>query len=188
MGKLEMRDVADDYFADFRATNVGVMPEVKTNLQDEKLLIELLLKEGRAFPPFLRSRDLDYDISIGRRDIPTDFMLDIGAGKGVLNLEQLRVNEMAVNVGAGQFEAHISESSVPVENLKIDVGVGSVKVYIPQNVAVRAKHDVGLGTFKVGEAKVDGDGDFETDNISEAEKILELDVNVGVGSVEIIRE
>ncbi|MFC5638327.1 PspC domain-containing protein, partial [Streptomyces bullii] len=103
---------------------------------------------------------------------------DVGSGVGILDLSR-------VDVARGQTVV-----------TRADVGAGRIRVIVPEDVTVRLTVDVGVGDIRLpGDEKRDVDvepGKHEEMTLSPAQGVtkggtLDLDLQVGVGQVEVSR-
>lgn len=116
-------------------------------------------------------------------DVPMALTLDAGVGRSILDLSKLDLTRLDVNLGTG--EAVITLPSEGEFEADVEGGVGELTIRIPEGMAARIRVEQGLGD-------VDVSGDFERDddtyispNYDESEHRVDLEVNIGVGTVRI---
>lgn len=140
-----------------------------------------------SFFPFLgrwdRERgDRTWDLRLNR-DIPMRLTVNTGAGKSILNLENLDLTRLDVNTGVGQTIV-----TMPARGrfrAQVDAGVGEVIIRIPQGMAARIQVDKGIGGVDVrGDYRRQGDT-YTSRDYDTADDRLELEVNGGVGRIVI---
>jgi len=69
---------------------------------------------------------------------------------------------------------------------RVDGGVGAITIEIPSTMPARIQVDKGLGQLNVaGRFERRGDDTYETPGFSRAESYLDLEVDLGVGSVTV---
>lgn len=129
--------------------------------------------------------DSGFDFTFGQTSIPTDLVVDLGAGKGTLEFSDQIFGTIDLDIGAGEMNVELSEDSIPSEKLKVNVGAGSFNLSVPEDVGLKVTYDVGVGRFSILGDLVNADGTYESDNYEDAEIKLELEVNLGAGSVKI---
>ncbi len=131
-----------------------------------------------------------HDFTLGQTDIETNLEIDLGAGKGTVTFDELNLSDVKAYIGAGTLDFAFEEDSLPTGLITIDVGAGSARITLPEDVGVKVVYEVGAGSLTIGDEKVSGlgkDGTYETDGYDDAELQVELKVDIGAGKVEIIR-
>ena len=123
--------------------------------------------------------------------------INIEGGLGEIELEAIQDRELRqvkIHGGAGRILADLAESP-GLEAVDIERGVGEVTVYLPSNqyTNVRVKGGVGETTIwvphdvQVKHKSEKGLGSFDIDPrlLDEAENLIYLDVEMGIGSVSV---
>jgi hypothetical protein len=112
-----------------------------------------------------------------------DLVVDVGGGKADLFLEDLLVETLTVDQGIGQTIVYLpKDGSYTAE---IDAGLGQVVVHLTDTLGVKLYADVGLGAVDVpNNFRREGDA-YLSPNYSQAEERVEINVSLGIGSVEI---
>jgi hypothetical protein len=139
---------------------------------------------GRGFGFFdFRSREeRTWELGLNP-DVPMNLTLDAGVGRSVLDLSELDLTSLNVNLGAG--EAVLTLPSEGEFEANVDGGVGDVTILIPEMMAARIEVDQGVGDVDVDAAFEREDDRYVSANYEDAENRVELEVNMGVGSVRI---
>ncbi len=117
--------------------------------------------------------------------VPMKLWVDTGASSSHLNLARLNVRQLDLHTGASSVEvtmpAHAGRTTARVES-----GVASVDIRVPEGVAARITGNVGMGTLKVDEARFPRhNGTYETPDFMAASDRIELDIQGGVGAVSV---
>jgi predicted membrane protein len=134
--------------------------------------------------PFLRiSGDhASWDLNI-HPDVDYDLLIDVGAGKTDLFLDDLILKSLDVDTGIGQTIVHLPEQGEYEAN--INGGLGQVVVFLPDDLGVKLLVDVGIGAIDVPNSfRRLGDA-YVSPNFGQAEETIEVDVSLGIGSIEI---
>ena len=148
-----------------------------------------------------------YDFVLGQKDIKTDFDIALGAGEGVMVCDQLKMQDVVIDLGSGKFvwessgDARVEGAltldvgagrgeltfadALPSNGIDIDVGAGSVILTVPEGTAFKIDYDIGAGTLEVDGDDFHGDGNFTSDNYDSATLKLDLSVDIGAGKVEV---
>ncbi len=71
-------------------------------------------------------------------------------------------------------------------NLFIEIGAGSAATVLGKTTVPEQRMELGVGNLKLNKSTIQGGGTFTTDNYATAEKKLEMDIDVGIGRVQII--
>jgi hypothetical protein len=118
-----------------------------------------------------------------------DFVLDSGSGSYEYDLTELQVRSIELNAGSGSVRLLLpSGSDITGE---FDIGSGSVDIIIPESLGVRIERDAGSGPFRPDDRFVqiigdDDEGVWQTENYSDAEYTVELEIDQGSGAIDII--
>lgn len=160
--------------------------KVESEQNNSQLKIDLSTKSISSFGfGWMGVCRRNYDISLGQPDLATDLEVNLGSGKGELDLEKLKVGALDVDLGSGSMNLSPKNNSIPSGKFKVDVGSGSVKINIPEKVGLNLNYDVGSGLLKVAGSSFDGDGSYTSPDYKSAETKLELDIKLGSGVVTI---
>lgn len=114
-----------------------------------------------------------------------DLDLNMGVGNSTIDLSKLSVTGGKINVGVGQVEVWLPSSGR--STLHIDGGVGNLKIHLSGRAGVHVDLNSGLGSFNAGSRlRSIGDNVYETDGFASAGDQITLDINAGVGSINVI--
>jgi hypothetical protein len=179
-----------------------------------------------------RHRYLDIKLSDA---VPITFEVELGAGKGDIDLTDLQVKDLKISTGASSVNMNCSKPNpitaddITIESgvskfraedlgnmnfrnlkfsggvgsyeldfngklqqsaeVKVEVGLGSISVYLPPTVPARVEYDDNwLSSFSLddGFEKIHS-GLYETDDFQEASKRLTIRMESGLGSVKVRR-
>ncbi len=121
--------------------------------------------------------------------------LTINAGAVDLKVKELgnaNFDRLSFDGGAGDFDIDFSGEYKGMSRAKISIGLGSAKIRIPSNLPVRIETDESFLSsvdFRHEDKScLDGDDYYETKDFRRSEYGLDLEVSVGLGSIEIIFE
>jgi hypothetical protein len=128
---------------------------------------------------------LNWDVKLNP-DLPISIKLSDGASDTFLNLSQVNLKSLDISTGASKTEVTFSEKSL-FTRAKIGAGVAEVIVNVPTQVAasivVNGKE---LSSIKVDTTRFIQQGDrYESAEYATAEKKLDLEINPGLGEVNI---
>ncbi len=148
-----------------------------SGLPIEEMSLDLGASESRivfASPNPQRMRELAIDAGAGEVEI---------AGLGYANFDHL-----SFDGGAGQIVLNFDGLEKGVRSAKIDVGVGEVRLELPDGLPVRVRSDDSwLNSINIDNVDIDevDDGVYETKGFEDADHGLEIDLDVGIGSATI---
>jgi hypothetical protein len=140
--------------------------------------------EGRfwGIPGLFGGRASQWDLQLNER---VRWELDVNAGVGEvdLDLSELLVSELKLDAGVGEVRVTMPRRGGVEASVK--GGVGDIRITIPEGVQARFQVDRGIGDLTVG-GRFTRRGDYyETEDLSRAESFIELDIDIGVGSVTV---
>ena len=177
-------EVDADYFDDFGE------PRVESELNGDTLNIDFSTKDNNSFN-FMRFWDLskvNYDMTVGFEDLATKFDLNLGTGKGTIDLDQVNINSLKASVGTGSLDMTLSKKSLRTKpQMTVEVGTGKVTISIPEDVGLNFDYNLGTGSVKIDGDNYHDDGTYVKDFDSASSRV-DLSVEVGTGSVEIVRK
>jgi hypothetical protein len=188
VSEFTVTDGIEQYlYVDADYTTTYGKPEITESIFERSLTINMREQRVRGFS-FLDFRTPKYDIALGTL-LPTDLNIDNGIGKGEITLRNQNLRNFNVNTGTGDIKIDLGFDAIPTDSLSIDVGTGSIVLNIPSNVGYVVTYSVGVGEINLGDMEIGGigqDGDeVKSENFDDAERILNIDANVGVGQLDI---
>jgi len=111
--------------------------------------------------------------------------LEAGAGETRLDLSELSVHHLRLKTGASHSVITMP-ASAGFTRAEISSGAAQVDIHIPSGVAASIRTSGGLSSFQVDQARFPRFGDrYQSPDYDEALNKVELDVDMGVGSVNI---
>ncbi|MEW5924647.1 MAG: hypothetical protein AB1746_11730 [Candidatus Zixiibacteriota bacterium] len=136
----------------------------------------------------LGAADGKLDFSKPNPEVVTKVEFDAGAGKfEISNLGNLNFKRLYLDGGAGKFEIDFSGKYTIRSKAKISLGLSSTVIYIPRNLPFSIEADdnflSSIDFDELEKYEID-EGYYETEDFESSSYGLELEVDVGVGSVE----
>jgi hypothetical protein len=134
----------------------------------------------------------DVDIEINKRNNVVCKTVNIESGLGDLNiygLGNLAAKNIDINVGLGSAEIDMTGDKIYDVDVNVDVGLGSLDMILPDNANIEIYVDasflssVDIYGLKQKKNKYWVTSDWDSDNPT-----ISMDVNVGMGSVDIVVE
>ncbi|HPV08173.1 MAG TPA: DUF5668 domain-containing protein [Aggregatilineales bacterium] len=161
--------------------------EVRTSREGATQVLLMKMADG-DFPgvvvPFFDGR-LGWNFALNG-EVP--LALEVAGGAGVLNLNMrdLRVVDLKVDGGVGTSTFEMP-ARAGYTRARIEAGVGTVMIHIPEGVAAQIEATAGLGTITVDQNRFPAVGErrYRSANYDTAENKLDLSVEGGVGTITV---
>jgi hypothetical protein len=115
-----------------------------------------------------------------------DFNFDIGAANFIADLSSYKVSSLDIDAGAANVEIKLG-SLQRFTNVNIDVGAASLEINIPKSSGCRITSDSGFSSKDFNGFDNKGDGIYETENYNSAENKVDIDLDLGMASIEVNR-
>jgi len=125
-----------------------------------------------------------WEVGLNQR-VTYDLDISLGTGRVDLDLSRLTLDGGRIDVGVGPAELRLP--STGGFTLRINGGVGSLRILAPREVELRAEVDTGIvGGFNPGpRLRSVGDDTYETEGFRSSDNTITLIVDVGVGSITV---
>jgi hypothetical protein len=134
---------------------------------------------------WMEGEGLDWDVHLCQ-DIPLSLKIDSGASSSILDLTELKVRELSLDTGASTTSLTLPGNAGSTQ-VDIDTGVSSLTVHVPEGVAARIRLKVGLSAVRIAERFVPLEhGLYQSADFEQAANRIDLTIDAGVGSVEIV--
>jgi N-terminal domain of toast_rack, DUF2154 len=182
-GELNLAGGADQLMeADFSYNVSEWKPKVNYDVSGDTG--ELMVKQGSAEGADL-SGDArnEWDIRLND-ELPTDLVVQMGAGEGNLDLDSLTLSGVDLQMGAGKTTVDLTGDYARSFDTSIQGGVGEATVELPSDVGVKAKAEGGLGKINAEGLKKVGNA-YVNDAYGESDVNLNVDVQGGVGEINL---
>jgi N-terminal domain of toast_rack, DUF2154 len=182
-GELNLAGGADQLMeADFSYNVSEWKPKVKYDVSGDTG--ELMVKQGSAGGADL-SGDArnEWDIRLND-ELPTDLVVQMGAGESNLDLDSLTLSGVDLQMGAGKTTVDLTSDYARSFDTSIQGGVGEATVELPSDVGVKAKAEGGLGKINAEGLKRVGNA-YVNDAYGESDVTLRVDVQGGVGEINL---
>jgi len=182
-GELNVTGGADQLMeAEFSYNVSDWKPKVSYDVSGKKG--ELIVKQGSANGGNLSggARN-EWNISLND-ELPTDLVVQLGAGESNLDLDSLTLSGVDLQMGAGKITVDLTGDYAQDFDTSIQGGVGEATVLLPSEVGVKAKAEGGLGKINAKGLKRVGDS-YVNDAYGESDVNLSVDVQGGVGEINL---
>jgi hypothetical protein len=152
--------------------------------RDGATLDARLKMEAGEFPWFgWWGGSLNWDFVLNG-DVPIALQVEGGAGEAILDLADTRVTDLTYDAGVGTVRITLPARA---GTTRIEGGVGTLALRIPEGVAARIKVETGIGAITVGKGRFPsiGEGTYQSPDYETAENKADIDIAGGVGTVTI---
>lgn len=127
---------------------------------------------------------LDWTLGLSR-EVSLDLDLQTGASQTQMDLSELKVSDLRLRTGAS--ETHVTLPAAGVCRTRIQAGAASVVLRVPDGMKARIRLRGGLSDISVDRERFPRSGDcFQSADFEGAANRVEVDVEMGVGSVRFI--
>jgi N-terminal domain of toast_rack, DUF2154 len=182
-GELNLAGGADQLMEGDFSYNVSEWkPEVSYDVSGDegKLVVRQGGSEGSNLTGEARN---EWDISLND-ELPTDLVVQMGAGESNLDLDSLSLMRLKLQMGAGKTTVDLTGDYARSFNASIQGGVGEATVMLPSGVGVKAKAQGGLGKINAEGLKRVGNS-YVNDAYGESDVTLNVNVQGGVGQINL---
>ncbi len=153
------------------------------------------------------SKDVRYEWNLRFNDnVPLDVSIEFGVGDAEIDLRHLAITDLDIKVGAGEVTVD-APGNRTLERLELDLGAGEAKldlrgdwsedvdvsiqggvgrttVVLPQDIGVRVDVIKGIGAVHADGFRIE-DGAYVNDLYEEAEVVIYLTIQAGVGEINL---
>jgi hypothetical protein len=158
--------------------------EMRKNMSSGKL--DIRLNTPTQIFPFFWSPgfSLDWNVVLSQ-ELPLTLNLETGASDTRLDLRELKVAKLTLKTGASSTKLTLP-ANAGFTSVTIESGAASVDVQLPEGVAARVRSRSGLSSLVLDRQRFIKSGDtFQSSDYESALNKVDLDIQMGVGSVSI---
>jgi hypothetical protein len=155
-----------------------------TRRVDGDLEVDMKIKT-RGFTVFWWPGDaLEWRVNLNS-EVPLSLLVKTGASESHLELADLQVKDLKLETGASSCTITLP-GNAGYTRARIESGVASVKVFVPQSAAARIHVSSGLSDVKVDRRRFTSMGNvYQSAEYETSSNKIDLEVETGVGSVSI---
>lgn len=181
VGNFKLKESSDKLFEFYNKGNIGrYMYSVKE--MDGKRDIDINMENAR-----IRNVRGKNEVEIKINPDPVwDIKIDVGAADMELDLRNFMVRDLDIDGGASALELLIGDKYEKT-TVNIDAGASSIVIRIPEAVACELNTETVLSSRNLDHFTKVSDGTFVTDNFSDSEKNIIINVDVAVSSLTVKR-
>jgi hypothetical protein len=182
-GELYLTGGADQLMEGEFSYNVSEWkPKVSYDVSDKKgeLVVKQRGAEGAGLSGDARN---EWNISLND-EVPTDLVVQMGAGESDLDLDSLTLTGVDLQMGAGKTTVDLTGDYAQSFDASIQGGVGEATVLLPSDVGVKAKAEGGMGKINAEGLKRVGNS-YVNDAYGESDVNLSVEVQGGIGQINL---
>ncbi len=116
---------------------------------------------------------------------PLDLNVNCGAGQSRLNLGDLTLRRVNVEMGVGELKMDLRGAPKNDYDVSVRGGVGAATIYLPENVGIEAHVEGGIGGIHAPGLQK-REGRYVNDSYGRAKTTVRLDIEGGIGSINLI--
>jgi hypothetical protein len=186
-GVGELQLVGYDDMADLLVADLDLAPGAKVShdLELQGDVAQGWIDSDRDFfslPPVIGGKSSQWDLRLNTR-LQWEMNVNSGIGDVRLDLSDLKVSDLELNSGIGAVRLTLPRRGTV--RARVDGGVGDLSITIPEGVQARIRVDRGLSSLNI-DNRFQRQGDYyETAGISGAESFIDLEIDMGIGSITI---
>ena len=117
-------------------------------------------------------------------EVPTDLVVEMGAGESDLDLDSLTLTGLDLEMGAGKTTVDLTGDYAQDFDASLEGGVGEATVLVPSEVGVRVHAEGGLGKINAEGFQREGEA-YVNEAYGDSDVSLNVDVRGGVGSINL---
>lgn len=173
-------------------TTKGYTREPSIKVDHDGTRAEITIEQGSIVNrmPMMRKGGWSEDWQMNiNKDIPWELRLSTGAVKGEFNLQDIKINKLDIDTGAGDLRFVFGDTGMN-SAVNIDSGAGNITLVFPEKIGVKMSLSTGVGNENfTGPSTWEKNNDtYTSSNYAQAATKLNIDVEHGAGNVNIISE
>jgi len=182
-GELKVTGGADALMeGDFSYNVAAWKPEVNYDVSGDTGELSVEQGSGEGVPVGGGARN-EWDLRLND-EVPTDLVVEMGAGESDLDLDSLSLTGLTLQMGAGKTTVDLTGDYARSFDASIEGGVGEATVLLPSEVGTRASAEGGLGKINADGLRREGQA-YVNDAYGDSEVTLSVDVQGGVGQINL---
>lgn len=118
--------------------------------------------------------------------IPLQLTIKTGASNNRIDLTDLKVTQLKIDTGASSTNIHLPQNAGYTQ-VSGSSGAAALTLHIPEGVAARIRTQGGLASIQIDQTRFPlVEGAYQSPNYASAENKAEIQIDMGVGSVNVI--
>ena len=181
VGKVNITGGSEEFAEGNLRSNISNLKiDNDTSSEKQKLFLEV---ESRDRIELLSEVKNDLTVRLNS-ELPTDISLNLGVADTRLDLREVLVNDLDIEIGVASLDLIMGDRA-EMAKVNLRSGVSSVKISLPDNVGSKIIIKEGLSAKQLKDLEKIDDETYQTANYDEAEKKIEIDLDIGLSTLEI---
>ncbi|MEH6943655.1 toast rack family protein [Bacillus sp. JJ722] len=155
-------------------------PIVDYDYQNQKG--EVVIKQKKNKFSKVRNAKNDWNIKLSK-DVPMKLSVNTGASVAKLDLQGLKLQQLNIETGVSDLTVDLSGKWKESFETNIETGVGDTTFILPSEVGVKIKSSKGIGDIDAKNFISKGDGVYVNEAYENADVILDVNAEIGIGVV-----
>ena len=181
VGKVNITGGSEEFADGNLRSNISNL-KIDNDTSSEKQKLSLKV-ESRDRIESLSKIENDLTVKLSS-ELPTDISLNLGVADTRLDLREVLVNDLDIEIGVASLDLIMGDRA-EIARVNLRSGVSSVKISLPDNVGSRIIIKEGLSSKQLKDLEKIDDKTYQTVNYDEAEKKIEIDLDIGLSKLEI---
>ena len=181
VGKVNITGGSEEFADGNLRSNISNL-KIDNDTSSEKQKLSLKV-ESRDRIESLSKIENDLTVKLSS-ELPTDISLNLGVADTRLDLREVLVNDLDIEIGVASLDLIMGDRA-EIARVNLRSGVSSVKISLPDNVGSRIIIKEGLSSKQLKDLEKIDDKTYQTVNYDEAEKKIEIDLDIGLSRLEI---
>ncbi len=182
VGELRIQGGARDLMEGYFRYNIDHWkPEINYRISGSRGI--LTVKQGKSHRMTTGRKKNKWDVSLND-DVPISLTVDHGVGQGKIDLTGVTLKSVDIDMGVGELTVDLSGERKQNLDVVVDSGIGSATLYLPQHIGIRARIDPGIGSIDARGFSKRG-GVYTNDAYGKSDVTIDIEVDAGIGSVEL---
>ena len=155
-------------------------PIVDYDVHRKKGKVVIAHKDQKGFKISKMKNEWDLKLT---DEIPLKLSIETGAAMANLNLQGLKLIDLDIETGIGDLTVDLRGDWEKSFETNIETGIGQTTVYLPSDVGVKITIEKGIGSSNVVGFISQGDGVYVNEAFDNADVVLTVNTEMGVGDV-----
>lgn len=180
-GNIKIKSTGDRLLR-AKIPNSKVKKEVR--FSNDNTNVDIDIEQRSDFIRFGDKKDYDYDLEIDET-LLWNLDIDTGAINGTMDFSDLKVEKLDIDMGVSNLNLLFGDKQ---EKTKVDIegGISNLEITIPENLGTEIQINGGLKNTNIHDLGWRKLGDkYISPNYDEAEKKLEIDIDTGIGRLNV---
>lgn len=156
-------------------------PEIVHDTSGKQSVVKI--RQGRTDGIPVGDTENRWDISLNET-VSIDLKIEMGAGQGILDMKDIRLNALDIDGGVGELRLDLSGDRNQDLNVDIDGGIGSATIYLPENIGVKVHVNGGIGSVNASGLNK-RNGSYTNAAFGESDITMTIRIEAGIGSIDL---